>query len=50
MRGDIKEDPGRGGLSLIWVKNPPKCRKGVQGKKRLQVKKYPLKTVALAIK
>ena len=41
MRGDIKEDPGRGGLSLIWVKNPPKCREGVQGKKRLQVKKIP---------
>ena len=23
------------------VKNPPKCREGVQGKKRLQVKKIP---------
>ena len=50
MRGDIEEDPGRGGPSLIWVKNQSKCREGVQGKKRLQVKKYPLKTEALAVK
>ena len=50
MRGDIEEDPRRGGLSLIWVKNPPKFREGVQGKKRLQVKKYQVNTVALAVK
>ena len=51
MGAGIVEDPRWGAPARISEsQNVPKCGERVQGKKRLWVKKSPLKTVALTVK
>ena len=51
VRVGTEEDPGWGVPARISViKTCQKCGKGVQGKKTPAGKKFPLKTIALAVK